>query len=57
MTNIDLKDFKFSAERSEDDLYEEIRSDLEDSLKEYSELDPFFQLLHNALDAMDERRY
>ena len=57
MTNIDLKDFKFSAERSEDDLYEEIRSDLEDSLKEYSELDLIVELLQNALDAMDERRY
>lgn len=52
---VDLKALK--AQASETDIYKEIRSDLEDSVKEYSELDLIVEILQNALDAMDERRY
>lgn len=38
-------------------VLENLRSDLEDSLKEYSELDLLVELLQNALDALDERRF
>jgi len=34
-----------------------LREDLEDALKEYGELDLLVELIQNALDAIDERRY
>jgi hypothetical protein len=57
MAKIDVRFLKQKHDPSEEDIYEEIRADLEDSLKEYSELDLVVELIQNALDAMDERRY
>lgn len=57
MAKLDLRLLKQKVDPSEEDIYEEIRSDLEDSLKEYSELDLLVELIQNAIDAMDERRY
>lgn len=54
---IDLTRLKMPAEPDELDIREDIRSDLEDSLKEYSETDLLVELLQNALDALDERYY
>lgn len=43
--------------RQADDPFETLREDLEDTLKEYGELDVLVELLQNALDAIDLRRY
>lgn len=39
------------------DPMEVLREDIEDALKEYSELDLLVELIQNALDALDYRRY
>ncbi|GAA2782091.1 hypothetical protein [Nonomuraea dietziae] len=57
MAEIELTQLKIPHEDNDSALREDIRSDLEDSLKEYSEIDLLVELLQNALDAMDERRY
>lgn len=48
---------KTHGHQDEDDLLEDIRRDLEDALKEYSELDLLVELLQNSLDALDHRRF
>lgn len=57
MENVNLSKLKVQEDASDEAIYEDIRSDLEDSLKEYSETDLIVELIQNALDAMDERRY
>lgn len=47
----------FILARSESDPAQMLREDLEDTLKEYMELDLIVELLQNALDAIDRRRY
>lgn len=39
------------------DPIELLRRDLEDCLKEYSGIDLIVEILQNAIDAMDQRRY
>lgn len=43
--------------RTAGDATEVLREDLEDALKEYSELDLLVEILQNAVDALDYRRY
>ena len=47
----------FILARSETDPAQMLREDLEDTLKEYRELDLIVELLQNALDAIDRRRF
>ncbi len=47
----------FILARSETEPAQMLREDLEDTLKEYMELDLVVELLQNALDAIDRRRY
>ncbi|HVO53125.1 MAG TPA: hypothetical protein VMT37_01800 [Solirubrobacterales bacterium] len=47
----------FILARSEADPAQMLREDLEDTLKEYMELDLIIELLQNALDAIDRRRF
>lgn len=55
MTNILSSDILARTHRS--DWAETLREDMEDCLKEYSQLDLIVEVLQNALDAVDLRRY